>query len=87
MIISLYILKINAIQDGLKIPKIAYEVYYPWFGDYLIKFNLTVWENIKIDLSISILFTGDLNKVNSNNYSYNDVWYTRISENGKDVLY
>ena len=51
---SLYILKIDVKQDGLKIPKIAYEVYYPLFGNNLIKLNLTVCEGIKVDLSIPI---------------------------------
>ena len=33
---SLYILKIDVKQEGFEIPKIAYEVYYPLFGDNLI---------------------------------------------------
>ena len=46
---SLYILKIDVKQEGLKVPKIAYEVYYPLFGDNLIKLNLTACENAFFD--------------------------------------
>ena len=51
---SLYILKIDVKQKGLKIPKIEYEVYYPLFGESLIKLNLTVCQGSKIDLSIPV---------------------------------
>ena len=47
---SLYILKIDVKQKGLKILKIVYEVYYPLFGDNLIKLNLTVCEDTKIEI-------------------------------------
>ena len=57
---SLYILKIDVKQDGIRIPKIGYEVYYPLFNTNLIKLNLTVCEGIKIDLSIPINITDNL---------------------------
>ena len=53
---SLYILKIDVKQNGLKIPKIVYEVYYPLFSDKLIKLNLTVCSGTKIKLSIPVFF-------------------------------
>jgi len=81
----LYILKIDVNQEGLKIPKIKYEVYYPLFGDSLIKLNLTVCKNSKIDLSIPTVITESLDKVNQSSGYYNDICYTYTSEDGTDI--
>ena len=82
---SLYILKIDVKQEGLKIPKIEYEVYYPLFGRELIKLNLTVCENSKIDLSIPVILSDSLDKINSSSDYYNDICYTYTSEDGTDI--
>ena len=82
---SLYILKIDVKQKGLKIPKIEYEIYYPLLGGALIKLNLTVCENSKIDLSIPVTLTNDIDKVNSSSEYYNDICYTTTSEDGTDI--
>ena len=82
---SLYILKIDVKQEGYKIPKIAYEVYYPLFGDNLIKLNLTACQDTKIDISIPIKITGNIDKVNPNSNYYTDICYTEISEDGTDI--
>ena len=82
---SLYILKIDVKQDGLKIPKIAYEVYYPLFGGNLIKLNLTACQESKIDLSIPVVLSDDLDKVNQSSNYYNDICYTYTSEDGTDI--
>ena len=82
---SLYILKIDVKQKGLKIPKIEYEVYYPLFGESLIKLNLTVCENSKIDLSIPVVLNDNIDKINSSSNYYNDICYTYTSEDGTDI--
>ena len=82
---SLYILKIDVNQEGIKIPKIEYEVYYPLFGDSLIKLNLTVCKDLKIDISIPIIIKDNLDKINSSSDYYNDICYTYTSEDGTDV--
>ena len=82
---SLYILKLDIKQEGYKIPKIEYEVYYPLFGSNLIKLNLTVCSNIKINLITPINITGDIDKVNASSGYYNDICYTTTSENGTDI--
>ena len=70
---SLYILKIDVKQEGLRIPKIAYEVYYPLFGNNLIKLNLTVCKDSKIEISIPVLLTDDIDKINPASEYYNDI--------------
>ena len=82
---SLYILKIDVNQKGLKIPKIEYEVYYPLFGESLIKLNMTVCKDSRIDLSIPVEITEDIDKVNSSSSYYNDICYTYTSEDGTDI--
>ena len=82
---SLYILKIDVKQKGLKIPKIEYEVYYPLFGESLIKLNLTVCQGSKIDLSIPVELTESIDKMNSSSNYYNDICYTYTSEDGTDI--
>ena len=82
---SLYILKIDVRQEGLKIPKIEYEIYYPLFGESLIKLNLTACQNSKIELSIPVALTESLDKINSSSEYYNDICYTITSENGTDI--
>ena len=82
---SLYIFKIDVKQEGFSTPKIEYEVYYPLFGNSLIKLNLTVCQDLKIDLSIPIILTGNLDKSNSSSGYYNDICYTYTSEDGTDI--
>ena len=82
---SLYILKIDVKQEGLKIPKIAYEVYYPLFGDKLIQLNLTACKDTKIELSLPVILTEDIDIINPKSEYYNDICYTFTSEDGTDV--
>ena len=46
--------KIDVIQEGMKIPKVEYDVYSKLNGNILVKLNLTVCQNSKISLSVPI---------------------------------
>ena len=81
----LYILKLDVKQEGFKTPKIEYEVYYPLFNKGLIKLNMTACANLKIDLSIPMVLSDDIDKVNASSGYYNDICYTTTSENGTDI--
>ena len=84
----LYILKLDVKQQGLKIPKIAYEVYYPLFGNNLIQLNLTVCKDSKIEISIPIILTNDtdiIDIINPASEYYNDICYTYTSKDGTDI--
>ena len=83
---KLYMKKIEVIQEGMKIPKIEYDVYCPLFGTNLIKLNLTVCSNSKISISIPMIITEDLDKLNSSSGYYNDICYTTTSEDGTDII-
>ena len=83
---TLYIFKIDAIQEGMKIPKIEYEVYYPLNGDKLQKLNLSVCEDSKVELSIPVsIDESNLDKHNLSSSYYSDICYISTSERGTDL--
>ena len=82
---SLYILKIDIEQKGMKIPKIEYEIYYPLYGNVLIKLNLSYCKNNKIDLLIPANINGNIDKYNSKSDYYNSICSKTDSDNGVDI--
>ena len=82
---SLYIRKIDIMQEGMKTLKVEYNVYAKLYGKKLINLNLTVCENSKISISIPIKINHDLDKFNSSSGYYNDICYTTTSEDGTDI--
>ena len=82
---SLYILKIDVNQKGIKIPKIAYEVYYSFNDNNLVKLDLSVCQDSKIEILIPVNISGDLDIVNPDSGYYNDICYTYTSEDGTDI--
>ena len=51
-------------QEGMKIPKVKYDVFCKLFGTSLIKLNLTACVNRKIIISIPFLITENIDKYN-----------------------
>ena len=83
---SLYIFKIDVLKEGMKIPKIEYEVYYPFNGKNLEKLSLTYCEDTKIELLLPVSINlDDLEKHNSSSSYYNDICYISTSNNGIDI--
>ena len=82
---TLYIIKLDIFQEGLKIPKVVYDVYSKLSGANLIKLNLSVCQNCKISLSIPIVITENLDKLNSSSGYYNDICYVATSNIGTDI--
>ena len=83
---TLYIKKLDIIQEGMKTLKVEYNVYAKLFGSNLIKLNLTVCEKSKISISIPIEINEPIDKLNSSSGYYNDICYTTTSEDGTDIL-
>jgi len=82
---SFYILKVDALIDN--IPKVEYEVYYPFTINNFTKLNLSICKNIKIEISIPIIINKDeIDKYNKSSGLYNDICYTLTSENGTDKI-
>ena len=82
---TLYLKKMDIIQEGMKITKVEYDVYCKLFGTNLIKLNLTVCENSKISIFRPFIMTENIDKYNSSSGYYNDICYTTTSEDGTDI--
>ena len=76
--------KIDVIQEGMKIPKIEYDVYYK-SGNILEKLNLSICEKTKISLSIPIEISENLDKLNTSSGYFNDLCYIASSDSGTDI--
>ena len=84
---SLYILQIVSEEDGMKIPKIEYEIYYPLNnGTNLTKLNLSYCKGTKIEISIKVKINDNIDKYNLSSDYYNDICSKATSENGTDIL-
>ena len=81
----LYMKKMDVYQEGMKIPKIEYSVYYKLNGTNLIPLDLTVCENSKIILSIPIDISENLDKLNTSSEYFNNICYSSKSDSGTDI--
>ena len=82
---TLYILKIEKKIEGMNIPKIEYEVYYPLLNKNLFQLNLTNCENTNIEISIPIKINDTLDKYNTDSNYYTDICSTTTSDCGTDI--
>ena len=82
---SLYILQIIS-EEGMKIPKVEYEVYYPLYNsNNLTKLNLSLCKDSKIEVSISVQIDDDLDKYDPKSDYYNDICSKATSDSGTDI--
>ena len=81
---SLYILQIISKEEGMKIPKTEYEIYYP-FNNNLTKLDLISCKDTKIEISISVKINGSIDKYNSSSNYYNDICTKTTSDSGTDI--
>ena len=82
---TLYIIKIDKNEEGMKIPKIEYELYYPLYNNELIKLNLTECKNTKVEISIPIKINDKIEKYNSSSNFYNNICSKTTSNYGTDI--
>ena len=83
---SLYIIKIDIMELGMKIPKIEYEVYYSLYNETLFRLNLEECKDIKIDISIPVSIKDNIDKYNSSSDYYNNICYKTTSDSGTDII-
>ena len=81
----LYMKKIEVVQEGMKIPKIEYDVYSKLSGNKLQKLNLSICQNSKVYMSIPVTISDNIDEYNSSSAYYNDICYTTTSESGTDI--
>ena len=82
---SLYILQFILEENGMKIPKMEYEIYYPLNQSTLIKLNLTTCIGTKVDISVKVSINDSLDKYNSSSDYYNDICTKAKSESNTDI--
>ena len=82
---SIYIKKIDIIQEEMKTLKVEYDAYAKLNGKNLINLNLTICGNSKITIYIPIKKNENIDKLNSSSEYYNDICYTTTSEDGTDI--
>ena len=81
---TVYIKMLEIYQEGMRIPKVEYDIYAKLNGS-LEKLNLNSCQNNKISLLIPVDNVGTLDKLNSKSGYYNDFCYTATSDNGTDI--
>ena len=82
----LYIKKIDVIQEGMKIPKIEFDVYYEKNGTKLEKMDLSICSKTKVDFTIPLVISENIDKLNYSSGYYNDICYPATSESGTDII-
>ena len=85
---TLFIKKIDVKEEGMKIPKVVFEVYYKLNGINLEKLNLTTYsKNCRIDISVpAYINKKDIDKYNASSGYYNDICYVAESDCGTDII-
>ena len=82
----LFMKKVDVIIEGMKIPKVEYDVYSKLNGSSLIKLNLSYCSNSKVDISVPTIIFESIDKLNSSSGYYNDICYTATSDSGTDII-
>ena len=82
---ALYLLKLDALREGMQNPKVEYLVYYPLNGQKLEQLDLTLCEGDELSLLFSANLTDDEDLYNKNSAYYNDICYTYTTEDGTDI--
>ena len=81
----LYMKKIDINIPGMNIPKVIFDVYCKLNDTNLIKLNLSLCQNNRVEISIPIKLTENLDKLNSSSGYFNDICYVATSESGTDI--
>ena len=83
---SIYIKIIEINQEGMKIPKIEYDIYSKISTDTkLQKLNLSLCDGKKIIISIPVEIFENIDILNIKSGYYNDICYTAKSDKGTDI--
>ena len=81
----LYLKQIEVEQEDMQINKVEYDVYSKLSQSNLTKLNISICKNTKITLSVPIIITESLDKLNISSGYYNDICYIATSDSGTDI--
>ena len=82
----LYIKMIDIYDEGMKIPKVVFDIYSKFSGNNLKKLNLSICENSKYYLYNNAIIEGNIDKYNASSGYYNDACYKALSDTGTDII-
>ena len=82
---TIYMKKMDIVQEGTKAQKIEYDVYSRLSGKNLVKLNLTVCGDTKILLNIPIIISENIDKLNTSSGYFKDICYSATSDDGTDI--
>ena len=82
---TLYIKKLDIIQEGMKAKKVEYNVYSKLSGKNLEKLNLTICKDTKISINIPIEINDNVDIFNTSSGYFNDICYSTTSDDGTDI--
>ena len=83
---SLYLLRIDVEQEGMKVPSYEYELYYPINGQNLEKLDISLYcKGSKINITKNVNLTHDVKEHNASSNYYNDICYISDSNNAYDI--
>ena len=83
---TLYILIVEIEQKRANIPKIEYEVYFPFNNTKMEKLNLTICKDTRMELLIPVNISENIEKHNPKSDYYNDICSKTTSGNGTDII-
>ena len=83
---TLYMKKIDVFEEGMKIPKIEFDVYYKVNETYLKKLDLSFCSDSKMEISIPVKLTENLDKYNTSSEYYTDICHVATSDSGTDII-
>ena len=81
---EIYMIKIEIIQEGMRIPKIEYKLFSK-INEIKKKLNLNACQNIKINIFYPFELNESIATLDSKSGYYNDVCYTAKSQSGTDI--
>ena len=83
---SLYIIKLDIKEEGMKIPIIEYEVYYPLQDGELTQLNLKICKDLKVKITIPVSIIDDIKQHNMSSDYFNDICSKSTSKSGTDII-
>ena len=83
---NLYIERIEANIKGYDIPVITFRVYTKKNDNNLVKLNLSICNNEKVEFYIPVNVPINLDKVNLSSGYFNDICYPATSDKGTDII-
>ena len=81
----LYMRKIDVYQEGVRIPKVEFDIYYKKNNNQLKKLNLTICENSNIYISYPIEISENPDIYNPKSDYYNNICYPATSNRVTDI--